>query len=75
MPEEVTALCRFYADQYGMIFQITYDPVSFTIKGHIIFKNVLKKFSIICAGLTDKKIAEYFHAIIYDVLAESVLKK
>lgn len=75
MPEGVTALCQFYADQYGMIFHTVYDPVFFTIKGHIIFKNVLKNFDIMCAGLTDKEIAGYFHAIIYDVLAECALNK
>lgn len=75
MPDELIALCRFYADQYGMVFQTMYDPVFFIIKGHIIFKNVLKNFTIMCAGLSDKEIADYFHTIIYVVLAESALKK
>lgn len=75
MPDEVTALCRFYADQYGMIFHTTYDPMFCTIKGHIIFKNVSKNFAIMCAGITDKDIASYFHTIIYEVLAESALMK
>lgn len=74
MPDEVTALCRFYADQYGMIFHTVYDPTFFTIKGHIIFKNVLKHFCIMCAGLSNKEIAGYFHTIIYDVLIENAKK-
>lgn len=32
MPDEITALCRFYADQYGMIIQTRYDPVIFSQK-------------------------------------------
>ena len=39
MPDEITELCRFYADQYGMIFYTVYDPVFFVLKGHIAFRN------------------------------------
>lgn len=69
MPDEITFICRFYADQYGMIFHTVYDPVFFVLKGHIIFRNTNRNFSIMCAGLTDKEITSYFHGIIYDVLA------
>ena len=70
MPDEIIALSRFYADQYGMIFHNVYDLVFLTLKGYIIFRNTRKDYSIRCAGLTDKEIAGYFHSIIYDVLAE-----
>ena len=70
MPYEITELCRFYADQYGMIFHTVYDPVFFVLKGHIVFRNTRKNYSIMCAGLSDKEIAGHFHSIIYDVLAE-----
>lgn len=70
MPDEITELCRFYADQYGMIFHTRYDPVFFVLKGHIVFRNTTKNFSIMCAGRTDKEIAGSFYSIIWDVLAE-----
>lgn len=70
MPYEITELCRFYADQYGMIFHIVYDPVFFVLKGHIVFRNTIKNYFIMCSGLSDKEIAGHFHSIIYDVLAE-----
>jgi hypothetical protein len=70
MPDEVNAICRFYADQYGMIITTIYDPVFFVLKCHIVFGNTMKNISIRCAGLSDKEIVEYFHTIIYDVLAE-----
>lgn len=70
MPYEIIELCRFYADQYGMIFHTDYDPVLFVLKGHIVFRNTRKNYSIMCAGLPDKEIAGHFHSIIYDVLAE-----
>lgn len=70
MPDEITALCQFYADQYGMIFHTIYDPVLFLLKGHIVSRNTTKSFSIMCAGLSDKEIAGHFHSIIFDVLAE-----
>ena len=70
MPDGIIELCRFYEDQYGMIFQIDYDLVFFVLKGHIVFRNTRKNYSIMCAGLPDKEIAELFHSIIYDVLAE-----
>lgn len=70
MPYEITALCRFYADQYGMIFHTVYDPKFFVLKGHIIFRNTRKNYAIMCAGKSDKEIAGHFHTIIYDVLAE-----
>lgn len=75
MPDEITALCRFYADQYGMIFHAVYDPVFFVIKGHIIFRNTRKNYTIMCAGLSDKEIVGYFHSIIYDVLVEEGVKE
>lgn len=71
MPDEITALCRFYADQYGMIFHNVYDPVWFTLKGYIVFRNTIKNYSIECAGMSDKEIVVHFHMIIYDVLAEA----
>lgn len=70
MPNGITDLCRFYADQYGMIFHTVYDPMFFAIKGHIIFRHTRKNFSIMCAGLSDKEIVEHFHTIAYDVIAE-----
>ena len=70
MLDEITALCRFYADQYGMIFRTVYDPVFFRIKGHIVFRNTRKNYSIMCKGLSEKEIVGHFHMIIYDVLAE-----
>lgn len=70
MPDEAEALCHFYADQYGMIFHTVYDPVSFVLKGHIVFRNTMKYFSIITAGMTDKEIIGYLHSIIYDILAD-----
>ena len=70
MSDKINALCQFYADQYGMIFHTVYDPVFFVLKGHIVFRNARKNFSIMCAGLSDKEIAEHFHSIIYDVLVE-----
>ena len=70
MPDEITELCRFYADQYGMVFHTTYDPASLLLKGHMVFRNTTKNVSIVCAGHTDKEIAESFHSIIYDILAE-----
>lgn len=74
MPNEIDELCRFYADQYGMIFNIIYDPVFFVLKGNIVFHNTTKNFSIMCEGLSDKEIAGHFHYIIIDVLAEGVKK-
>lgn len=71
MSDEITALCQFYAEQYGMIFHTVYDPVYFVLKGHIVFHRTRKNFSIMCAGMTDKEIAGRFHSIIYDVLAEN----
>lgn len=70
MPDEIINLCRFYTDQYGMSIKTIYDPVSFVIKGHIVFRNTHRNYSIMCAGLSDKEIAGHFHTIIYDVLAE-----
>lgn len=70
MLDEITALCRFYADQYGMIIHAVYDPAFFVLKGHIVFRSIRKNYSIMCAGRTDKEIAGSFHSIIYDVLAE-----
>lgn len=69
MPDGITDLCRFYADQYGMIFHTVYDPRFFIIKGDIVFRNTRKNFSIMCAGMTEKEIIGHFHTIIYDVLA------
>lgn len=71
MPEEITALCRFYEDQYRMIFHVVYDPVFFVLKGHIVFHNTRKNFAVWCEGRTDKEIVGIFHSIIYDVLAEA----
>lgn len=73
MVDGITDLCRFYTDQYGMVFRIVYDPVHFTLKGHIVFRNTRKNFSIMCAGLSDKEIAGHFHSIIYNVLAEDLV--
>ena len=70
MPDEVILLCRFYADQYGMIFHTVYDPLHFEVKVHIVFRNTKQNFKIFCEGLSDKEIAGYFHTIIYDVLAK-----
>ena len=70
MLDEITRLCQFYADQYGMIFNTVYDPVFFTIKGLIVFRHKYKYYTIMCAGLSDKEIAGQFHSIIYGVLAE-----
>ena len=70
MPEEITDLCRFYADQYGMIFHTVYDPLHFILKGHIVFRNARINYSIMCSFRTEKEIAQIFHSIIYDVLAE-----
>ena len=70
MPDEITVLCQFYAEQYGMIFHVVFDPAFYVLKGHIIFGNTHRNFSIICAGFADKEIAGHFHSIIYDVLAE-----
>lgn len=70
MPDEITVLCRFYAEQYGMIIHVVYDPAFFVLKGDIVFRNIRKNYSIMCAGRTDKEIAGSFHSIIYDVLAE-----
>ena len=79
MPEEVTDLCRFYADQYGMIFHTVYDPVNFMLKGHIVYRNDRINYAIMCAFKTEKEIAKIFHSIIYDVLSKrrdtSVLDK
>lgn len=74
MPEEIIDLCRFYADQYGMIFYMVYDPVNFIIKGHMVFRNVRKNYCIMCAGMTEKEMAGNFHTIIYDVLDEGCEK-
>lgn len=73
MPDlfEVNHLCKFYADQYGMIFDVTYDPCFMVLKGRIIFKNDVRKFTIFCAGVSEKVILNNFHAIIYDVLAHA----
>lgn len=71
MPDEITALCRFYADQYGMIFHTVYDPRVFILKGEIVFRNTRKNFSIMYAGMSEKEIIGHFHTIIYDVLAVS----
>lgn len=70
MPDELIALSRFYADQYGMIIHTVYDPVFNELKGHIVFKNTHRNFSFMCVGLSDKEIVRHFHSIIYDVLAE-----
>lgn len=71
--DEITKLCQFYAEQYGMIFHTVYDPASFIIKGHILFRNTRKNFSIMYAGMSDKEIASHFHTIIYDILAEEAI--
>lgn len=70
MPDGINDLCRFYADQYGMIFHTVYDPLFFTIKGEILFRNTRKNYCIRCAGLSDKEIIGHLHSIIYDVLVE-----
>lgn len=68
---EVNHLCRFYAEQYGMIFDITYSPIYDVMKGKITFKNIIRKFAICCVGISEKAILQQLHAIIYDVLAKS----
>lgn len=68
---EVNHLCRFYADQYGMIFDIKDDPCFMVLKGRITFKNYVRKFDIFYAGLSDKDILQQLHGIIYDVLAKA----
>ena len=73
MVDGITDLCRLYTDQYGMIFRIVYDPMHFTLKGYIVLRNTRKNFYIMCAGLSDKEIAGYFHSTIYDVLAEDLV--
>lgn len=70
MPDVITALCQFYADQYGMTFDTIYDPVFFVLKGRIVFHNTTKKFAIMCEGRTGKEIAGSLHSIIFDILAE-----
>lgn len=70
MPDEIINLSRFYSDQYGMIFHNIYSPIDFTLKGYIIFKSIKKNYLIMCSGLTEKEIAEHFHMIIYEILAE-----
>lgn len=73
MPDlfEVNHLCRFYADQYGMIFDIKEDPCFMVLKGRITFRNDVRKFTIFYAGLSDKDILQQLHGIIYDVLAHA----
>lgn len=68
---EVNHLCRFYAEQYGMKFDITYSPVYEVMKGTITYKNTIKKFAICCVGVSEKAILQQLHGIIYDVLAQS----
>lgn len=68
---KVNHLCRFYVDQYGMIFDITYSPVFMVLKGRITYKNTIKKFAICCVGISDETILQQLHTIIYDVLAKS----
>lgn len=67
MLDEIIALSRFYSNQYGMIFHTVYDPRYFTMKGHIVFRNTIENFCIMCEGLSEKEIAAHFHSIIYDV--------
>lgn len=43
MPEGITDLCRFYADQYGMIFYAVYDPVFFCVERAHRFPQYQKK--------------------------------
>jgi len=73
MLDAIAELRQFYTDQYGMTIQTVYDPVHFTLNGHIVFRNTRKNYSIMCAGLSDKEIAGYFHSTIYDVLAEDAI--
>lgn len=70
MPDKITELCWFYTDQYGMRFRTVYDAMHRVLKGHIVFRNTEKNFSIMCVGLSDKEIVAQFHLIIYDVLIE-----
>lgn len=70
MPDEVIELCKFYANQYGMTFYTVYDPCDFVLKGHIIFHNIKRNFLIRCEGVPYKSIANHFHTIIFDVLAD-----
>lgn len=69
IPDEVIELSQFYAEQYGMIIHMVYDPVFFVLKGHVIFRNTKRNFSIICTRYSEKEIANEFHGIIYEVLA------
>ena len=73
MPNELIYLCQFYANYYGMIIHTVYNPIDFTIKGYIIFRNTKKNYSIMCAGMTDKEITSHFHLMIYDILAENAI--
>lgn len=68
---EVNNLCKFYEDQYGMIFDITYSSVYEVMKGRIRYKNTVKKFAICCVCVSDKAILQQLHGIIYDVLVQS----
>lgn len=72
---EINRLCRFYADQYKMVFDIVFDPVFCNLKGKITFKNTTKKFTIFCALRTEKEITQDVHTLILDVLAEEAAKK
>ncbi len=67
----VNHLCRFYSEQYGMIFDIKYNPVYGVLKGKIEYKNAVRKFAICCIGVSEKAVLNMIHAIIYDVLAKS----
>lgn len=71
---EINRLCRFYADQYKMVFDTVFDPVFCTLKGKITFKSTTKKFTIFCALRTENEITEDFHTLIFDVLAEEANK-
>lgn len=60
MPDGITAFCRFYADQYGMIFHTVYDPRFFIIKGDIVFRNTRKTFPLCVQECQKKKLSDIF---------------
>lgn len=71
---EINRLCRFYVDQYKMVFDIVFDPVFCTLKGKITFKSTTRNFTIFCALRTENEITQDFHTLIFDVLAEEANK-
>ena len=66
--DKVDSLIRFYIDQYGMEIKYQFDPIYYTIKGTIKYKQTERDFLVECALSAPEEIAGRVHTCILDVL-------